>query len=855
MYISIRIELQILISIRNFYMPNSNQAISMEIDQAELDQLKQQLIEDLNKTGITKITYHPGKLEKIVKLLSAINLSDITELKKIKNELSSSPADLKKLIDYLGNNFTKQDKIDFNKKTSKLILKLYSINVNNDNSQILTDLNQQLKKLEKLNISELMLFSKITNKIEELSKIQVELDSFVDESIKNMDLRNIIMNLPTIIKKEQNIHINILLHHFNENQICDITDDNAQSICEVLLSICSIKNFDHEICFKLIECIIKSGSLKNEYYQELAKNLVEYSGAESPLNNVIQHLTQNAKKQNNIIDLSNLLDVAIEDLKSENVNVILNWFDLTTEKCQDHIENFRKKKASLLQKNKLDKIQIDKLDKIINYFEIKKLNEELKKVLNDENPNKDYNTIVSLINLGANFKIINKETLEEISESISKELDIDILNEIRSYLQNLVSEETSRAVNSSNEVETSATNKLTLIDIINIIRSDKKNYPLSIKQWNAVIDCLRSTDNLFHWERKLRNSSDCAQEFKKVLIEFNNKNLSDKKQVLDSLLITAINESRPQIVKSLLENGANLSEKEQEINWLQLALRKNFGEQDKILEILKILTSKMSETQLNIAIIGLLNKAIELGQQHILDFIFATSFEGENKIDQGHQSKRQQLEAKLIKNENKITQTNLHSSSRRQNKDIIDNLNGEQEALIDEWLKHVQFIKLIDKVKEETDIKKLSNVKKCLDFYKEKYQSSNYPECLYKKFSKLHEEVQAKIFSLESVASNSQTHVQMDVDGLVTDLATISLERPGGDRRRVYSGGAERGMSYLFAEQPAVLPTEPAIKRRAASQDGGSQPKVSIGLFYDKAQPMSSVQEDQPMETSHTHSP
>lgn len=157
MYISIRIELQILISIRSFYMPNSNQATSMEIDQAELDPLKQ-LNEDLNKTGITKISYHPGKLDKIVKLLSAINLSNITELKMIENELLSSTADLKKLINSFGNNFTKQDKIDFKKKASKLILKLNSINVNNDNSQILTDLKQQLEELEKLKISERMLF-------------------------------------------------------------------------------------------------------------------------------------------------------------------------------------------------------------------------------------------------------------------------------------------------------------------------------------------------------------------------------------------------------------------------------------------------------------------------------------------------------------------------------------------------------------------------------------------------------------------------------------------------------------------------------------------------------------------------
>ena len=57
------------------------------INQAELDplkQLKQQLIEDLNKTGISKITYNPDILDKIVKLLSTINLSDISSYKRLK---------------------------------------------------------------------------------------------------------------------------------------------------------------------------------------------------------------------------------------------------------------------------------------------------------------------------------------------------------------------------------------------------------------------------------------------------------------------------------------------------------------------------------------------------------------------------------------------------------------------------------------------------------------------------------------------------------------------------------------------------------------------------------------------------
>lgn len=72
----------------------------------------------------------------------------------------------------------------------------------------------------------------------------------------------------------------------------------------------------------MIEHIIESGSLENEYYLKLANKLAAYSRTERLLNNVIRHLTQNAKKQNNIIDLSNLLDVAIANFKSENVILI-----------------------------------------------------------------------------------------------------------------------------------------------------------------------------------------------------------------------------------------------------------------------------------------------------------------------------------------------------------------------------------------------------------------------------------------------------------------------------------------------------------------------------------------------------
>ena len=324
-------------------MPNSNQVTSMEIDQAELDQLKQQLNEDLNKTGITKLTYHSNTLDKVAKILFTTNVSDISLLKTIQQELLTSPKDLITLINALGNDSSEYNQIIFNQKISKLILKLHGIDVKKDNSAFLIALKKQL---EDLNISELRLFSEITNKIKELSSLQKDLDIFVDKNIKSGDLKNIITNLPAIIKKEQNNNINILLNHFNENQICDITDDNAQNICEILLSICSIKNFDHAVCFKLIERIIESGSLKNEYYPGLAKKLVEYSGAERPLNNVIRHLTQNSKKQNNVIDLSNLLDVAVGKLKSENVNVILNWCNFTIEECQDEINKLQKKKES-----------------------------------------------------------------------------------------------------------------------------------------------------------------------------------------------------------------------------------------------------------------------------------------------------------------------------------------------------------------------------------------------------------------------------------------------------------------------------------------------------------------------------
>lgn len=607
----------------------------------------------------------------------------------------------------------------------------------------------------------------------------MELDSFVDKNIKNKDLRNIIMNLHTIIKTEQNIdgNLNTLLNHFNENQICDITVDNAESICETLLSIYSMKNFDHEVCFELIDHIIESGSLKNEYYPGLAKNLVEYSGADRPLNKAIQHLVQDANKQNKEIDLSNLLKVAIDKLKPDNVNVLLKWCNVTAEECQGSI-----KKLQLNKENNSDTMQKEKLDKIINSFE-KTLNEIAK------NPNKDHNTV--------------------------------------------------------NEVEPSAINEFTLID--------KKNYPLSIQQWNAMIDCLGSTDNLYHWKRQLRNSLICPQEFKELLIKFNNKDLPNKKKVLDSLLIMVIKTTKPDILEFLLENGANLSNKELRNNCLKLALRKSSDKQiqDNILKILKILTSEMikSDNQLGESITELLNKAIELDQPYILDFIFGTSYEGKNNIDEKHQTKRQLLEADLSKNENEITDININSSSKYQNSSSVKNLKSEQAKLIDEWLDHVQLMELRDKVKEETDTENLSNVEICLDYYKNKYHSSKYPQCLYEKFSNLLKEVQAKIFSLGRCAADNS---QMDVDELAEHFKGLNSS---GVKvaRQVFPGGAERGMSYLFEEQPAALSTEPAVKRRAASEDGGSQPKISIGLF--QAQPMSSVQEDEPMEANYTPSP
>lgn len=786
-------------------MPNSNQVTSMEIDQAELDQLKQQLNEDLNKTGITKLTYHSNTLDKVAKILFTTNVSDISLLKTIQQELLTSPKDLITLINALGNDSSEYNQIIFNQKISKLILKLHGIDVKKDNSAFLIALKKQL---EDLNISELRLFSEITNKIKELSSLQKDLDIFVDKNIKSGDLKNIITNLPAIIKKEQNNNINILLNHFNENQICDITDDNAQSICEILLSICSIKNFDHAVCFKLIERIIESGSLKNEYYPGLAKKLVEYSGAERPLNNVIRHLTQNSKKQNNVIDLSNLLDVAVGKLKSENVNVILNWCNFTIEECQDEINKLQKKKESFLNRKKQNKSDIEKLDKITIYFKKMKLNKELNKELKEalsekeNNPNKGCNKIVRLLNQGANFKIISKTILTEIAKKGETfNINEPTLTDIRSYLDNLTLKEASRAENSldeKSEVMSSDRNKFILLDIINIIRTDVKNYPLTRQQWDAMINFELIDKSFLFWQSEFQKSLNSMQEFTRILIQFNSEAVDYKQQLFDSLLIDAIKRTKPDIVELLLKNGANLTDIEPENTWLQLALRKNAKEQDKILEILKILTSKMmkSEDQLSKSVTGLLNKAIELNQSHILDFIFDTSYM-KNLVA------RQQFESKLTKNENRLKtkmdeRNTLSSNENRHNLDSdIEKLKSEQMMLIEEWLEHVQFKKLVDKIEEETNIENLSNVEKCLEYYEQIYKKSG-PECLKERLNNLGKNIEAKKNSLSkrSAAINSE---EMDIDYLTRGIKRLGSSSPIGSRSK---------SPRMFQQSQSITPSQ-----------------------------------------------
>lgn len=660
------------------------------------------------------------------------------------------------------------------------------------------------KQLEDLNIFELRLFSEITNKIEELSLLRKDLDIFVDKNIKSGDLKNIITNLPTIIKKEQNNNINILLNHFIENQICDITDDNAQSICEILLSICSIKNFDHAVCFKLIERIIESGSLKNEYYPGLANKLVEYSGAERPLNNVIRHLTQNAKKQNNVIDLSNLLDVAVGKLKSENVNVILNWCNFTIEECQDGINKLQKEKESFLNRKKQNKSDIEKLDKITIYFKKKKLNKELKEALSEKenNPNKGCNKIVRLLNQGANFKIISKTILTEIAKKGETfNINEPTLTDIRSYLDNLTLKEASRAENSldeKSEVMSSDRNKFILLDIINIIRTDVKNYPLTRQQWDAMINFELIDKSFLFWQSEFQKSLNSMQEFTRILIQFNSEAVDYKQQLFDSLLIDAIKRTKPDIVELLLKNGANLTDTEPENTWLQLALRKNAKEQDKILEILKILTSKMmkSEDQLSKSVTGLLNKAIELNQSYILDFIFDTSYM-KNLVA------RQQFESKLAKNENRLKnkigeRNTLSSNENRHNLDSdIEKLKSEQMMLIEEWLEHVQFKKLVDKIEEETNIENLSNVEKCLEYYEQIYKKSG-PECLKERLNNLGKNIEAKKNSLSkrSAAINSE---EMDIDYLTRGIKRLGSSSPIGSRSK---------SPRMFQQSQSITPSQ-----------------------------------------------
>lgn len=90
----------------------------------------------------------------------------------------------------------------------------------------------------------------------------------------------------------------------------------------------------------------------------------------------------------------------------------------------------------------------------------------------------------------------------------------------------------------------------------------------------------------------------------------------------------------------------------------------------------------------------------------------------------------------------------LSSNENRHNLDSdIEKLKSEQMMLIEEWLEHVQFKKLVDKIEEETNIENLSNVKKCLEYYEEIYKKSG-PECLKEKLNNLGKNIEAKKNSL-----------------------------------------------------------------------------------------------------------
>ena len=434
----------------------------------------------------------------------------------------------------------------------------------------------------------------------------------------------------------------------------------------------------------------------------------------------------------------------------------------------------------------------------------KELNKELKEALSEKenNPNKGCNKIVRLLNQGANFKIISKTILTEIAKKGETfNINEPTLTDIRSYLDNLTLKEASRAENSldeKSEVMSSDRNKFILLDIINIIRTDVKNYPLTRQQWDAMINFELIDKSFLFWQSEFQKSLNSMQEFTRILIQFNSEAVDYKQQLFDSLLIDAIKRTKPDIVELLLKNGANLTDTEPENTWLQLALRKNAKEQDKILEILKILTSKMmkSEDQLSKSVTGLLNKAIELNQSYILDFIFDTSYM-KNLVA------RQQFESKLAKNENRLKnkigeRNTLSSNENRHNLDSdIEKLKSEQMMLIEEWLEHVQFKKLVDKIEEETNIENLSNVEKCLEYYEQIYKKSG-PECLKERLNNLGKNIEAKKNSLSkrSAAINSE---EMDIDYLTRGIKRLGSSSPIGSRSK---------SPRMFQQSQSITPSQ-----------------------------------------------
>lgn len=323
--------------------------------------------------------------KKVSSLIESIKLNRLEVLQGrfiyLKNELLETPKKkLLNLIQELRKGSSAKAQIDFNKALKDFLLKITPLKPNENNKQLFTKLDKQIKQLIELIsqhkfikvldeiISELEFCKNLSGKSQALLSKQLEQHKFIEATY--------------FANNNGDSNINLLLDLIDPNiQACVIDIKSALQISDILCSIFSEKDIKKtEACFPLLTNLLQTNLLDTGHLKSLLNGLIKTTDkCEKFISLIINQL--HTEKQP---VLDEALKTATEALKLNNIELLLN-LGASLNQTEEIIKKFQEELEDKKNKDQHRKEKYEKLLTILkNKYNPPKLNNSETMELKDD---------------------------------------------------------------------------------------------------------------------------------------------------------------------------------------------------------------------------------------------------------------------------------------------------------------------------------------------------------------------------------------------------------------------------------------------------------------------------------------